>query len=124
MKYRLIYLLIFSIPILTIIIVNETSKPQQSHTISTPFFQNERAYHSDQYATSNCSWACHNFGCKHPHLIQNTLIEGLYFGIVNGNKSSNAYVASSVIFLALIWPLLILFLLFKNINLLLKRPKK
>ena len=117
MKRFFAYFLIICLPLLTICIVNETNKPQTLYTISTPFFKNKNAYHSDQYTTNNCTWSCHNFGCKHPHLIQSKFIENIYFMIINGNKASQAYVLSSVVFLALIWPLVIFVLIILNINL-------
>jgi hypothetical protein len=123
MKKLLAYFLIICFPLLTIVLVNETTK-QSPHQISSPFFTKQVAYHSDKYTPNNCNWYCHNKGCQHKRLIQSKFIENMYFTIINGNKASQAYVLSSVIFLALIWPLVIFILIVLNINYRFKSKRK
>jgi hypothetical protein len=123
MKKLLAYFLIFCLPLLTIVLVNETTK-NSPHQISTPFFTKQFANHSDKYNPNNCNWSCHNEGCRHKRWIQSAFIENMYFKIINGNKASQAYVLSSVVFLALIWPLLIFVLIVLNMNLRFKSKRK
>jgi hypothetical protein len=123
MKKLLAYFLIFCLPLLTIVLVNETTK-NSPHQISTPFFTKQFANHSDKYNPNNCNWYCHNEGCRHKRWIQSAFIENMYFKIINGNKASQAYVLSSVVFLALIWPLVIFVLIVLNINLHFKSKRK
>ena len=123
MKRFFAYFLIVCLPLLTIVLVNEATK-QSQYQISSPFFTKQVAYHTDKFNPNNCNWYCHNKRCQHKRLIQNKFIENIYFTIINGNKASQAYVLSSVVFLALIWPLVIFVLTVLNINLRFKSKRK
>lgn len=67
-----------------------------------------------------CSWRCHNSGCK-PKLFKSveSYIDPIYFGIISFLKSgdsSASYKIANILFLVLLWPLAMFYLLIKSLD--------
>ncbi len=111
-----IFILIL-IPVVLILLLNESIR----HL--SPDIQSERKekgqINSSQKSTKDCTWACHNDTnhCKENHvkILQPYFkyTDPLYFGIIRSLNSTGDYALANIIFLVLLIPLLILFLLAK-----------
>jgi|LauGreDrversion4_2_1035121.scaffolds.fasta_scaffold17223_4 hypothetical protein len=123
MKRLVLYLAILMAPFVIMISFNEFNRPDQPYVISSPFFNSQAAYNTDHYIKDKCTWHCHNYGCKHPKMINNSTINDLYFGIIGANKMGNGYISTTLITLVLIWPLGIFLLIVLNIQLYIKRRR-
>ncbi len=112
-------LIILIFPFLVIITVNETTRSQKlenHHPVtfvtsinpSTPFEE-------------KCSWFCHNDTnfCKQHHVKFAKpffeIIDPIYFGIIKSLQSAGNYRMMNILFLVILWPMLMYFLLIKSL---------
>ena len=126
-------LIIFTIPFLIMILVNETvrtKKNEKGYSYKGVFTMN-----SARQMEVKCSWSCHNNTayCKanHVHLLKSyiNITDHYYFGIIKTLKATGNYQIANIIFLMILWPLIMLVLLVKSIDLItkikvLKKQKK
>jgi len=116
--FRNLILLFF--PFLMVILLNEY------HRWQLPQQEKSSSFSTTLPLKTKCTWACHNNTayCKtyHVKLVKSHFewTDKLYFGLINGLKSSGEYRLANIVFLGLIWPILMYFLLVKNIDLYLK----
>jgi len=116
------------------VVVNEIYRIKIKHE---PFQYNGiKAINSANYDSQRCTWACHNSTTnhclkKHTNVIvdgfpMHESIDKFYWAIinfnsqkVNGKKVSNPryYAAMNIIFLVVLWPLIMFFLLVNYIRL-------
>lgn len=113
-------LLILVAPFLLMIFVNEicrtqiTTKPYSGRGVT---FMNPELWVHDQ-----CSWACHNSSvyCEKHHIRYmrpiKKYIDPIYFGIIRFLKESGNYALANLIFLVVLWPLLMWYLLVRCIE--------
>ncbi len=112
-----IFLFTLFLPILGVILINEYSRL----TINDPGFKTQgvTAINSAQNQKDQCTWICHNNTnyCKQNHvkLAQPYFkqIDLIYFGIIDSLKSTGNYGLANVVFLVILIPLLLVFLLVK-----------
>jgi len=77
---------------------------------------------NDKKSLDKCSWACHDdtSHCKENHVqfLRNYFrySDPVYFGIIDAFKSTGGYALANVIFLVIVIPLFLLFLLFRIIK--------
>lgn len=126
MKKLIRNILILLSPYLLMLLVNESVR----HTIKDPGFTSTIYYNS--YKSINtamnpelknhdvCSWRCHNFGCK-PILFKSfeNYIDPIYFGIISFlylGGSFASYGIANILFLVLLWPLVMFYLLIKSLD--------
>ena len=119
-------ILILLSPYLLVVLVNESVRP----TINDPGFTKTTTYNS--YKTINtamnpellhhdvCSWRCHKFACK-PQLFKSveSYINPIYSGIISFLKSGGSfgsYAIANILFLVLLWPLAMFYLLTKSLD--------
>lgn len=116
---RNILLLIF--PFFLMILVNEISRP----TIHEKPYQLKgiSAMNSNIRTPEKCSWNCHNETryCldHHTRLFKPyaPIISPIYFGMISMLASTGNYGLANIVFLVVLWPLFMLLLLIKNLNL-------
>ena len=129
MKQIIKYILILLIPFITMIMVNELNRPFIKEKPWT--YLGVDAMNSAIYDLDKCSWACHNSSTSN-HCIKNHVkiikpgfpyykqINDFYWGIINfSSKTTNEkkvsdpkfYAAMNLIFLVILWPLFMYFLL-------------
>ncbi|GLR15893.1 hypothetical protein GCM10007940_05080 [Portibacter lacus] len=116
------------------VIINETSR---LFIKDKPFkYQRIIAMNSGNYDSEICTWACHNSTTnhcipKHTRIIKEGFpfydqINDFYWGIINfnskkvkGKKVSNPryYAAMNIVFLVVLWPLAMFFLLVNYLKL-------
>lgn len=117
MKKILRNILILLTPYLFMVLVNERVRP----TIKNPGFTSvsintamnpELKHHDD-----NCSWRCHNVECS-PKLLKpfESQISPLYDGLIDFLKKSGDYKLANILFLVLLWPLVMFYLLIKSLD--------
>lgn len=124
MKKRILYGSVFLFPFLMMIGVNEYVKTQIG----------EKGYHrkgtiainSAKKFKEKCSWICHNDTdyCQNNHVKfakpYFDKIDKIYFGLIGFLKSTGNYRLANILFLVILSPLLIYFLLIQSIELQLK----
>jgi len=102
------------------VLVNELRRP---HIHEKPY-QKEgvTAMNSAQKITNKCSWHCHNNTayCKANHVKLMSkhfkYTDSIYFGIINTLKATGNYGAANIIFLVLIIPFAIVYLLLRSLQ--------
>ena len=108
------------------VLVNESFRP----TIKDPGFTmttNYNGYKSINTAMNPqlknhdvCSWRCHKVPCK-PQLLRSveSYIDPIYFGIISFldlGGSFASYGIANILFLVLLWPLVMFYLLIKSLD--------
>ena len=120
MKKQILYLSIVLVPFLMIIMTNEFVRLHIDNTGSK--YQGATTINSSQKLKGKCSWACHNNTtyCKVTHVKFTQpyfdKIDPIYFGIINSLKSTGDYGLANIIFLVILFPLIIFFLLTKSLR--------
>jgi len=80
------------------------------------------AMNSDDRISDKCTWICHNetayckenhVKCLKPHF---KFTDPVYFGVIGMLQSTKKYEAANIIFMVVLIPLLIWFLLIKSLN--------
>lgn len=102
------------------ILINEIVRP----TIKEKPYSIGRitAINSSTQTKEKCSWACHNNTtyCKENHVkLSNRYFKTLdpvYFGIIKLLKSTGNYALANIIIFVIIFPLLMVYLLIKSLN--------
>ena len=120
MKKRILYLLILVLPFLGMIMVNEFVRPN----IKEKGYKKQgiTAINSAKRIKEKCSWICHNDTgyCKENHVKfakpYFDKIDPIYFGIIHSLKATGDYGLANVIFLVILIPLIMYFLLVKSIS--------
>jgi hypothetical protein len=118
LKRIALYLLPLLIAFSTMIVVNEYSRS----TIAESQRSSESLKMNSALATPDaCTWKCFNDTtyCKEQHvkLTKNFfwLIDPFYFGIISALMMMGNYGAANILFLVLLWPLLLSYLLVKPV---------
>lgn len=120
MKKQILYLILLTLPFLSIIFMNEFTRPtiiEKPYTISGVTTMN-----SSIKTTEKCSWNCHNDTnyCKENHVktpkVLLMIIDPLYFGIIIILQSTGSYGLANIIFLVILAPLFFYVLLVKSIK--------
>ena len=64
-----------------------------------------------------CSFSCHNIGCS-PKILKHfkSHIDPLYYGLIDLLKKSGNYVLANIVFLVLLWPIVMFYLLIKSLD--------
>ncbi|PQV51222.1 hypothetical protein CLV33_101144 [Jejuia pallidilutea] len=121
MKRGILYLILFILPFVIVVIVNESVRP----TIEKEGFEFRGVQTINPKSTSlyKCSWNCYFETTKHCKAYHTTFlkpyfkhIDPIYFGIIKSMHSGNSYQLMNVIFLVVLIPLIIFFLLFRSIE--------
>lgn len=127
MKKFLIYTIPIIIPVLFMIIVNETAAPYQAY--QEFYLRDVKTQNSADQLDTDCSWACHNNTayCKahHVKILKPYFhaVDPIYYGIINSLKATGHYQLANIIFLVIAWPALMYFLLVKSLLIELKIRK-
>lgn len=108
-------LIILTAPFLLMVLVNETVRP----TIrEKPYSQvGITAINSVIQTPDKCTWNCHNNTtyCKQHHVKLMkpyfSIVDPIYFGIITLLQLTGGYALANIIFLVILWPLLMFFLL-------------
>ena len=107
-------------PFLFMIIVNEYSRDK---IIEKPYtVYGITAMNSDVRTPDKCSWSCFKDTgyCKKNHTaLMNDFykqIDPIYFGIISFLQASGDYSTTNIIFLVILWPFIMFFLLVKSLN--------
>ena len=119
-------ILILISPYLVMVLVNEGFRPSINElgfekTIKFGNFKSNNIAINPLLKTHDvCSWRCHNSGCK-PKLFKSVenYVDRIYFGIINILKSGGSfgsYAIANILFLVLIWPLAMFYLLIKSLD--------
>jgi len=119
MKKQLLYVLILLLPFAGMITINELT----SLNITEKGYAKKGivAINSAKKLKDKCSWACHNntVYCKENHVKfakpYFDKIDPIYFGIIHALKSTGNYRLANIIFLVILLPLGMYFLLVKSI---------
>ena len=122
MKKQFRNLLLLISPFLIMILINEMVRPTIKEK---PYEWNStKAMNSAIESTDKCSWYCfiHTTAhCKKYHVktLHNYFeyIDPIYFGIINSLHSTGSYGLANVIFLVLLLPFLMFFLLIRILDL-------
>ena len=84
--------------------------------------QGINAIHSAQRLKEGCTWICHNVTdwCKvhHVKFLRDhfAFVDQVYFGIIRLLKGTGAYRAANIVFLVILIPALMCYLLVRSIN--------
>ena len=119
MRKFIIYTLPIFIPVIFVILINETATPYQAY--QEFYLRDVMTQNSDTQLDTDCSWACHNNTayCKANHVKRLKpyfhLVDPIYYGIINGLKATGHYQLANIIFLVIAWPALMYFLLVKSL---------
>ena len=120
MKKRLLYLMILVLPFLIMVTVNEFVRLR---TVENGFQkQGITAINSANADQNKCTWHCHNNTnfCKSNHvkLLNNyfAYTDLMYFGVINSLKKTGDYVLANILFLVVLIPALLYFLLIQSIK--------
>ena len=114
----LIFLLPVAIPVAILIIINESSR---NSITKQPFMRHGIiAINTSKAIKNKCSWECHNNTqyciANHAKFLQsNKKVNFAYFGMIRALKSYGNYAVANIIFLVILWPLLMYFLLIKSL---------
>ena len=108
-------------PFLLMVTINELTRI--SHAKNNGIYKKIETINSSEKRKNKCTWACHkntNF-CKENHVKKSKtlfkIIDPIYFGIIQLLKSTGNYILANIIFLVILFPSFIYFLLLKNIDL-------
>lgn len=120
MKKTSLYLSIFVFPFLMMIIINEVVRV----TIKEKGYTRRgvTAINSAKRTVKKCTWICHNDTeyCKSNHVKLTAphfdKIDPVYFGIIHSLKSTGNYKFANILFLVILIPLMLFFLLVKSID--------
>jgi len=102
------------------IAVNEISRRRIK--VKGYHIMNVTALNSNIQLTNLCSWNCYNNTnyCKLNHVKYFKpyfkVIDPIYFGIIKALKNTGNYQLANIIFLVIIWPLFMLTILIKSLN--------
>ncbi len=121
MKRWIRNLILLIIPFLVMVLVNEFTRPRIKENRHNK--QGISAINSATKTTTKCSWICHNDTnyCKENHVkilgnyFQYT--DPVYFGIIKSLKSTGNYGLANIVFLVILFPLFMYFLLIKSLDL-------
>ena len=120
MKKRLLYLMILVLPFLIMVTVNEFVRLR---TVENGFQkQGITAINSANADQNKCTWHCHNNTnfCKSNHvkLLNNyfAYTDLMYFGVINSLKKTGDYGLANILFLVVLIPALLYFLLIQSIK--------
>jgi len=114
-------IVIFLFPFFFIVVVNEFSRIFIPENSETRFKIN-----SSKKNIEKCSWICHNNTnyCKNNHVkfVSNhfSITDKIYFGIIKTLQLTGKYKFANILFLVIVFPLIIYFLLIRNIDLIFK----
>jgi hypothetical protein len=120
MKIFIRYILIFISPFILLALINEVirikikAKPYSAHGIE--------AINSNEYNSEKCTWACHNNTsyCKTHHVKYlkpfYAVTDVFYFGVIAVLASTGNYGVANIIFLVFLFPITILYLFIKSLN--------
>ena len=116
-------ILILISPYLLMILLNEGVRPTinelgYERTIKYSNFKSTIIAINPKLKTHDvCSWRCHNSGCK-PQLFKpvENYINPIYSSIISFLGSFGSYSIANILFLVLIWPLAMFYLLIKSID--------
>lgn len=120
MKKRVLYLSILLLPFICMIAINEITRlktTEKSYKI-----QDVTAINPARRLEEKCTWGCHNDTeyCKQHHVKLAKPyfdeIDPIYFGIINTFKATGDYGLANIIFLVILIPLLLYFLLIRSIS--------
>lgn len=122
MKRFIVYTFILFSPFLVMIIVNEACRngtdKKGYRTKGTV------AINSNEANPLKCTWNCHNniVYCLNNHPIKILrpylkIVAPVYVGIIFLLKATGNYALANIVFLVILWPLLMYFLLIKTIEL-------
>ena len=115
MKKYLLGLLVLMSPFIIMILVNESFRYKNNEEQYSAF--GITAINSNNYTPDKCTWVCHNNTnyCKEHHVkyLKNYFAysDKLYFGIIGLLASTGNYGLANIIFLVILIPLYIWFLL-------------
>lgn len=128
MKRIWLYLLILISPFLFIVLINETATDGTNYVIKSKVIipgQKFDALNTDKYLENECTWDCHDNGCKHKSVIYQGKIQEMYDGIIhfNQNQSLN-YSVMNVFLFVIVVPLMVYILIILNIEVYLRNNKK
>ena len=128
MKKILRNILILLAPYLFIALVNENVRPKikgAGYTKTTPSPYNDyksinTAMNPELKNHDVCSWRCHKVPCK-PQLLKSveSYIDPIYSGIISflsKGGSFASYGIANILFLVLLWPLVMFYLLIKSLD--------
>ena len=113
-------ILILLSPFLFMALINEAvrlnikEQPYTAHGIN--------AVNSAEYLPNKCTWICHNntIYCKTHHVKYlkpfYAITDFFYFGVIGILASTDNYGAANIIFLVFLFPLTILYLIIKSLN--------
>ncbi|MGB1247243.1 MAG: hypothetical protein ACPG4Z_00050 [Chitinophagales bacterium] len=114
-------IIILIAPFLIMFVVNELSQhPKKPDGI---IFSGVKTINYDGVVMYECSWHCHQNTqfCidNHTHFLQPVIdyINPIYFAIIDGLFATGNYGLANIVFLVILWPLLMYFLLIKCLNL-------
>lgn len=109
------------IPVLVVVLVNEISR--YTNVVDHAIVNGYKTITSAKADETQCTWKCHynTNHCKAHHVkfARNhfELTDELYFGVINTLQDSGSYAFANVLIFALIWPLLLIILFIKILNL-------
>jgi len=119
------YIIPLLLPILFVVFINEYSR----YKLSNGYYNKQydlKAMNSNIPNPEKCTWTGHfntNY-CKNHHvkLLKPyfKFIDPIYFGIINFLQSTGNYMAGNILFLVILWPAIMYFLLLKIIHLRIK----
>jgi len=127
MKKQILYFTILIFPFLWMIVINEFVRLNIADKGSKR--KGVVAINSEKKYKHSCSWACHDNTayCKKNHVKFTKSyfdkIDPVYFGIIKFFKSTGNYGLANIIFLVVLLPLFMYFLLVKSISIQLRIRK-
>ena len=107
-------------PFLAMVLVNEIVRPTIKEKPNS--LNGITAINPALPSKDKCTWRCHNDTafCKQNHVKHAgrlfNIIDPVYFGIINLLKSTGNYAVANILFLVLLLPLLMYYLLVKIFN--------
>ena len=114
-------ILFLLLPFTIMIVVNEMIRPTIKER---PYsYHGIKAINSSDKILDKCTWICHNQTsyCKAHHVKMNRLCfkftDRIYFGVIMLLASTRSYWSANIVFLVLIFPMFIWYLLIKSLNL-------
>ena len=120
MKKEWVYFILILLPFLGLGLVNEVVRDRISEHAN--LIEGVVAINTGEAKKRYCTWACHNntLFCKRHHVKYVSefydSLDPLYFGIINGLKSSGNYKLGNIIILAILIPSIMVLLLVRVIG--------
>ncbi len=114
-------ILILALPFFLLVIVNESMRGRVKEDVYSR--SGIAAINPGQALKNRCSWHCHNNTtyCKQNHVRiarkYFNLVDPVYFGLIALLASTGSYDLANIIILVVLWPLLMYYLIIKNIEL-------